>query len=244
MALVRQDLQKINQWVEATEGRISAVEDQLPPMQKALKTATQHIDALMIKVDDLDNGSRRNNVRLVGVPEKAYSDAIWKDSLSSFFAIERAHRVPTHPLPTGAPLRPILIKLLHFRDRDVILRTAQEKGDLTINGQRVSLFPNFTGETQKKRMLFQDIKMRLHTIYVPYSMQYPVKLSVVALNSTNFFETPKEALTWLNHRNLYVPLIALVDPLQNCCPSAWCSRTLSPWRGHYLHDGCDMFLFS
>lgn len=211
MALIRNDLQKINDRVEAAEGRISTVEDQLPSMQKTLKTATLQIAALLSKVDDLENRSRRSNIRLVGVPEKAegrdpvafleswLSDTVGKDLLSPFFAIERSHRVPTRPLPPGAPPRPMLIKLLNFRDRDTLLRAARDKGDLSINGQRVSLFPDFSGEIQKKRMLFLDIKKRLRALGVPYSMQFPAKLRVVALNATHFFDSPKDALSWLDH---------------------------------------------
>lgn len=189
---------------------MSAVEDQLSSMKKALNTATQHIPVLMTKVDVLENRSRRNNVRLVGVPEKAegrdpvafleswLSDTVGKDLLSPFSAIERAHVVPTRPLPPGAPPWPILFKLLHFHNRDMILRAATEKGDLTVNGQKVSLFPDFFGEIQRKRMLFLDMKKRLCNLGVPYSMKYPAKLWVVALNFTHFFESPKEALAWLD----------------------------------------------
>lgn len=50
---------------------VSAIEDQLPSMSKAIASTTQDIAALLIKVDDLENRSRRNYVRLVGVPEQA-----------------------------------------------------------------------------------------------------------------------------------------------------------------------------
>lgn len=74
-------------------------------MFKAIKTAISDISALLNKVDDLEKRSRRNNIRLVGVPEKAegrdpvvffeswLATSIGKDSLSPFFAIERVHRV-------------------------------------------------------------------------------------------------------------------------------------------------------
>lgn len=71
MSYVRKDLQAINERVKATEERISAVEDQLPPMSKDLKRASQQIAFLLNKVDDLENRSRRNNIRVVGVPEKS-----------------------------------------------------------------------------------------------------------------------------------------------------------------------------
>lgn len=106
---------------------VSEVEDKLVPAQKDIRTHSLAIAALQAKADDLENRSRRNNIWLVGVPEKteganpsdyfeSWIQTIFgKETLSPFFAIERAHMVPLHPL------RLILIKLLHFKDRDIIL---------------------------------------------------------------------------------------------------------------------------
>lgn len=216
MLHVRQDLHKMNDRVKAAEDRISQVEDQLPSLSKATVEAAQHIKALLAKVDDLENRSRRSNVRIVGVPEKeegrdpvAFFEAwlmevMGKNILSPFFAIERAHRVPTRPPAPGAPPRPVLMKLLHFRDRDAILRAAREKGDIMMHGHRISFYPDFSADIQKKRMQFLDIKKRLRNLTIPYSMQYSAKLRVVALGSTHFFDSPRDALHWMdnNERSL------------------------------------------
>lgn len=210
MSYVRKDLQAITVRVTATEERISEVEDQISPMTTELKRATQQIAFLLHKVDDLENRSRRSNIRLVGVPEKSEGkdpvsffeswliNMVGKERLSPFFAIERAHRVPMRAPPPGAPPRPILLKLLNFRDRDVALRAAREKGELSINGHRISLYPDFSGEIQRQRLQFQDIKKRLRALDIPYSMQYPAKLRVVAMNTTHFFDTPRAALHWMD----------------------------------------------
>lgn len=179
MVHVGQDIRNLNERVKAAENRVSAVEDQLPTMSKALQSNTQAITALLQKVDDLENRSRQNNVRIVGVLENAegrnpvalFEDwllkVVGKDALSSFFANERAHRVPSRPLSPGAPTRHILIKLLHFRNRDSTLRAAREKKDLDINGHKVSFSPDFSTEIQKRRMQFSDIKQRLRDLHIP-----------------------------------------------------------------------------
>lgn len=216
MAHVRRDLQAMSDRVKAAEDRVSNVEDQLPPLAKAMKSATHQITTLLAKVDDLENRSRRSNIRIVGVPEREEGrdpvaffenwlmDIMGKNILSPFFAIERAHRVPTRSPPPGAPPRPILMKLLHFRDRDAILRAARDKGEISIHGHRVSFYPDFSNDVQKKRMQFLDIKKRLRGLGVSYSMLYPAKLRVAALDATHFFDSPKDALTWLdsNERSL------------------------------------------
>lgn len=207
---VRHDIQKVAERTTRVETRVGEVEDQLAPLQKDVRRHAVSIAALLAKTDDLENRSRRNNIRLVGVPEKvkgpdpsAYFES-WilnlfgKEALTPLYAVERAHRVPMRPLPPGAPPRPILVKLLHFKDRDTILRKARDLPAATINGSRISFYPDFSTEVQKRRMLFQDIKRRLRALQVPYAMLYPAKLRVVALGSTRFFESPKDAVSWLD----------------------------------------------
>lgn len=207
---VRRDIQKVAERTTRIETRISDLEDQFVPTQATVRKHSQLIAALLAKTDDLENRSRRNNVRLIGVPEKIEGanpseyfeswlrNTFEKGTLTPLFAVERAHRVPLRPLPPGAPPRPVLVKLLHFRDRDAILRRARDLTDVMLNGCRVSFYPDFSAEVQKRRMQFMDVKKRLRALSLPYAMLYPAKLRVAALDTTQFFESPKDASLWLD----------------------------------------------
>lgn len=47
------------------------------PLSKDLQYVSQTVQTLLAKVDDLENRSRRNNICLVGIPERAEgSDAV------------------------------------------------------------------------------------------------------------------------------------------------------------------------
>lgn len=189
---------------------MSELEDRFAPVQKDVRRHNLLIAALEDKTDDLENRLRRNNVRLVGVPEKvegqnptAYFESwllntIGKDNLTPIFAVERAHRVPTRPLPPGAPPRPVLVKVLHYRDRDIILRKARELSDVRLEGNKVAFYPDFSVNVQKRRAQFLDVKRHLRNLGLSYAMLYPAKLRVVANDSTQFFEHPKDAVRWLD----------------------------------------------
>lgn len=122
IGLIRQNIQRITERTTAVETRVSDLEDQSGIVQKDTRRHTQQISTLMARVDDLENRSRRNNVRMVGIPEKVEGvnpteyfeswlhNTFGKDILSPLFAVERAHRVPMRPLPPGAPPRSVLVK--------------------------------------------------------------------------------------------------------------------------------------
>lgn len=69
ISLLRQDFQKLRGRVTETEGRISRVEDDLPPIQNAVEQASRDIQYLLHKQDDLENRAQRNNIRFIGLPE-------------------------------------------------------------------------------------------------------------------------------------------------------------------------------
>lgn len=110
------------------------------------------------------------------------------------FSVERAHRVPSRPLPAGEPPRPFLILLLNQRDRDLNLRRATLLKEVTFNGTKVMFFPDFTPEIQKQRAKFQDVKKRLQTLQLSSPMLHPAKLRVEANAVAHFFDKPQSAM--------------------------------------------------
>ena len=93
----------------------------------------------------------------------------------------------------------MLAKLLHYRDREAVLRCARERGNVTFNGVRVSFYPDFSAEVQRSRARFVEVKKRMRALQLPYAMLYPAKLRVTAEGHAQFFESPREAMAWLDH---------------------------------------------
>lgn len=145
------------------------MEAQFSSLRYDLRKHVLNITALIAKSDDLENRLRWNNVCIVGVPEKVegrnptdYLESLLlsvfgKEMLSPLYSLECAHRVPTRPLPPGAPPRPVWVKLRHYKDRDTILRKAWELKEITLGGNRVAFYP----DVEKKWAQSLDVKKRL-----------------------------------------------------------------------------------
>lgn len=208
ITIMRQDMHKMRDRVSETERRISDLEDAVGPVQATQKTHGTKILSLEDKVDDLENRLRRNNLRLVGLPERVegadpvsfleswFTQEFGKDCLSPCFVLERAHRVPGRPLPAGNPPRTMVIRLLNYRDRDAILQAARIKGSLKINNASVSLFPDYSPAVRASRAKYQHIKLKLREKTIQYSMLFPATLRVVHQGQVHFFQTPANALSW------------------------------------------------
>uniref|UniRef100_A0A3P8TPZ5 Integrase catalytic domain-containing protein n=1 Tax=Amphiprion percula TaxID=161767 RepID=A0A3P8TPZ5_AMPPE len=159
------------------------------------------------KVEDLENRSRRNNLRFVGIPEFAESTdmvgfmtqliykVLGQENFPSPLKIERAHRTPTtlpKRLDPGGKPRSILIKLLDFQDKKTILRIAREKGQLIFHGSAISIYPDFSAEVMNKRRLFDPVKRNLRG-RMKYFMKFPATLCVIVDGKLQQFTCHKRA---------------------------------------------------
>lgn len=111
LSLVRHELQKMVERITAVEGRISQIEADLHPVKQEVKILKDHMNKFAEKMNEIENRLRRDNVRLVGLPEKSeranpieflenwFMELFGRETLSQQFSIKTAHRIPFKPAP-------------------------------------------------------------------------------------------------------------------------------------------------
>lgn len=91
------------------------------------------------------------------------------------------------------------LKFLNFKDRDADLYLARIKEEaMKIDNVRISFYPDFSAELQRKWAKFTEVKKRLRCFDVTNAMLYPAKLRVAANDETHFFNNPAVASHWLD----------------------------------------------
>lgn len=166
VGLIRQDMDKMRSRITFAEQRISHMEDTVESHNTDLRMLHTKIRALEYKAEDAGNRNRRNNLRIVGMTEgvegnhptefveKFLRTLLPSAQFSPFYAVERAHHIPPKPGPQGSPPRMFILKFLHFRDRDEVLRAARVQGELAYQNSKILIFPDYSVETQKMRRSF------------------------------------------------------------------------------------------
>lgn len=168
--LLKQDVQNLGDRAGEAEERISSLEDVVHPLSATVRDHTGEMAALCAKIYDMENRSRRNNLRFVGFLERAEGprpekflynwlrEIFGSDAPSFSHVIERAHRTPPHPPPSGAPPCSIIAQLLNFQDKVAIFHLDSEKGPLKYNGNTISVYPDFSADVQRQRISFAAVK--------------------------------------------------------------------------------------
>lgn len=160
-------------------------------------------------MDEMENRLRRDNVRMVGLPEKSERsnpiaflekwlvELFGRETFSIMFSIEREHRFPFRAPPAGGYPRPLLMKFLNYKDKVTLLRKAREGGNIFFNGTKISLYSELSTELQRHKAEFIQIKRTLQKFKLPYAFLYPARLRVTALGGTLIFDSPASMETWL-----------------------------------------------
>lgn len=149
----------------------------------------------MEKLENYENQSRRQNVRIIGLKEgtegknppaffeKWIPEVLNLDMQGERLKIERAHRVGPPVGTTGRQgPRAVLVRLHDYTDRQRILRAARNKGRVMMDGQVVSFFQDFSAEIVKRRQESADARRRLWEAGIKYAFVYPAVIKVLPPN--------------------------------------------------------------
>ena len=208
--LLRTDLRKVADKVHTAEADIAQLQTEVKTLKQQVTQLKVTTGALEYRVEDAEGRSRRNNLRLLGFPERSEGreteafvekwilESLKPAGLSPQFAIERAHRALVPPPPPGAPPRAIIARVLNYRDRDAILKASREAPDARFENSGIHVYPDYTNKVQQMRKSFIEVKQKLRAMDIRYMLLYPAKLKVISQGKSHFFERPEEVWNWLD----------------------------------------------
>ncbi|KAL7870275.1 hypothetical protein SRHO_G00077720 [Serrasalmus rhombeus] len=122
--------------VGGVERALSACTDDVSQLQTTVASLTKTVADLEAKCDDLESRSRRQNIRIIGVPEDgsftlstSNVSTLLRDALQlpDLPRIDRAHRSLAPKPSSGQPSRPIIARLHYYEDCVNILKQATPK---------------------------------------------------------------------------------------------------------------------
>lgn len=153
------------------ETRISEIESVNTAMKEALVKSMERQKTMQEKLTDMEGRSRRNNIRVYGVPEGKEGDSVpdfMDQLLKSELAltadmnlkIQHAHRASARKPEKNQPPRVIVVNFMEFNTKEAVLKKAWGK-KIMIEGQRLSFDHDYATEVVQKRKAYTGIKKLL-----------------------------------------------------------------------------------
>uniref|UniRef100_A0A8C5PEA5 Uncharacterized protein n=1 Tax=Leptobrachium leishanense TaxID=445787 RepID=A0A8C5PEA5_9ANUR len=201
--------------VEQVEARVKGLEQAAE--QAALSPQPDNGDpavssAIWRRLDDLDNRSRRHNLRIRGVPEQ---ETALRRYLSNLFNtivgsktvsptdLARAHRaLRPQPDSPNAPPRDIVCYFTDFALKDHIYIKARAKSYWAHGGSDIQIFNDISPSTLQARRMLRPITQALRTAGIAYRWGFPLSLSVKQDDIWVTLRTPGEVPMFLRRLNL------------------------------------------
>ncbi|CAH2292794.1 Hypothetical predicted protein [Pelobates cultripes] len=185
LAGLREDLSTLEQRVDEMESVARGCDDQHRATEVAVTRQGNMLLTLRRQVEDLENRSRRNNIRVRGLPEK--EDEPLPDTLSMLFTqllgaappatitIDRAHRALGPARQEGSP-RDVVCCITTPGLRDRIMAAARGLPSIQFRGTAVSLYQDLSSLTLDARRALRPVTSALRDKGIPYRWGFPFSL--------------------------------------------------------------------
>lgn len=172
--------------------------------EKKIQHLQEQNAMLLDRLEDLENRSRRANLRILNVPEdsekgqspvKFVSDMLMEampDVFDTPPELERAHRSLADKPSEEDPPRPFIVCFHKFQEKENTLHFARAH-DVQFRGISLRIYPDWTRALAKRRAEFKDVKRLLYQKKVWFRLRYPAKLRVKFGGKTYNFSSPQEA---------------------------------------------------
>uniref|UniRef100_A0A8C4EPV0 Uncharacterized protein n=1 Tax=Dicentrarchus labrax TaxID=13489 RepID=A0A8C4EPV0_DICLA len=179
----RGELDKTNARLNEVETKVAGHEDKLQSTDEILSEMISTQEKLQLKLTSLEVYSRRETLRLYGVPEGAESGPqsmthfveklLWENlniPSSTALQIQRAHRVLSSPPPDGSQPRSILVKFLCFTVKEVLRLGWQKKGFMW---NKINLDHDYHLEIMAMRKEYVEVRRILKDKNMRFRNLYP-----------------------------------------------------------------------
>ena len=229
------DVQELGGRVDHVEQKMGEFASSFNSLVDAHNDQEDELAWLKTKVSDLEDRSRRNNVKIRGVPESVlphqlqqYAQDLMKllvpDLSDADLAIDRIHRLPKPSyLPENIP-RDVLMRVHFFQIKERFMMSFRKNKNPLPQYDSVQLFADLSQYTMQRRRALLPVTKALRNHDIVYRWGYPAKLTVTRDNHSSVVNYLTEGLALLRSWDI-VP--AQIDGDQ---PSASKVSTQDSWH--------------
>ncbi len=202
---LREEFEAIVTKTKQTRDRVDSVQAAAREDKRTVTDLKDQLERLTEKMTDMEDRCRRNNVRLVGLPEGMEGpDAAgflranlskWIPSLRGRdIEIDRAHRVYDGGRGSDRP-RTLIFRVLRWHDRSGILKGARQVYPVKCAQNNVTLlfFPDFSPATAIRRKAFGPVLKKMTALGLHPFLIYPAVIKLRHKGEQRSYDSPQKA---------------------------------------------------
>lgn len=206
---IKGQITQLSQAVSANECRLGEAFQDVSELKLRYKSLQKSYLQLNNKVDDLENRSRRCNLRVLGIPESVKGPELFKflqrtlpellniQDICNDLVVERAHRLGPARSEADSKPRVVIFKSLSFIHKEAIWSASRKCKELRWNGSRLFIFQDYSAEVTRARKEFSPICTRLVKEGKKFALMFPARLRLFDGNVIKDFSSAADAEAYM-----------------------------------------------
>lgn len=213
MENIHKDIENLCSRTSHIENKMEEIISAHNDLSDAYDNANSEIKWLKEKITDLEDRSRRNNVKIRGIPEEVdpsnlekYIQQLLKSILpthdSTLLILDRAHRIPkSKSAPPNAP-RDVLTRIHFYHIKDQLLQENRRRKTLPEPYHNILIFPDLSASTLQARKELSNITSTLRKNEIRYKWGFPTKIIIKKDDTTYIIRNQEEGEKLIQQWNL------------------------------------------
>lgn len=209
--MIQRTIIEHGQWMNLLESHAELQEQRLQALEERCVALAESNTKLKAKTIDPESRSRRNNIRIIGLPESIEGprptnffadllvEVLYEQILQSPPELDRAHRTLIAKPQPGARPRPVIICLHRYQTKELIIWEARKQwGKLHYRGSPVQIFEDYTPEVAEERGKYRSVMADLYNLALQPTLLFPARLQITLEScETKRFSLPEEATSFM-----------------------------------------------
>lgn len=188
MKAVRAEVSALATRMKSGESSLTALEHRMTLLEDTQDAQTEALQDQWLRLEEMEDRSRRNNLRLRGLPEATGPEDLADTAVAIFrslpgidlpeqIELDRIHRALG---PKSAdPLRPrnVVCRVHHYVHKEQILRKAWESDDPELDGATIKILPDLSRATLQRRAILKPLMDLARRKGATYRWGYPLSVT-------------------------------------------------------------------
>lgn len=216
---VRMDLGHLLRRVEEVEETTGNHAKEIPELKSQLSKLKSDYRMMAYKLEEQENQSRRQNLRIRSLPEQQNEDLpskmkkIFNPILGleeeTTLKIDRVHRIRKPPNLRSDTPRDVIVKFHSFEDKDKIWKNLRGTPSVRFEDKDIQIFSDLSAGTLARRRQLRSLLEQLRRANIKYSWGFPTSLLVTREGRSLRLRFPEEIEDFCEKLGIPAPDILL-----------------------------------
>lgn len=229
------ELREVESRVDRIENKMGEFASTINDLVDASEAQDGESEWIKKKIADIEDRSRRNNLKIRGIPElvqssdlRSYASDLFSSLLLDLSDIEltvdRIHRLPKPSFLPDKISRDVILRMHFFHVKDRLMPAMRKRNNVPSQYHDLQFYPTLSQHTLQRRRSLNSLTKALRNHNISYRWGFPTKLIITKQNREFTVDSLDKGISLLREWEI------LLELDENITPAASKHASTSDWK--------------